>query len=50
MKRGDIVIGVNNDKVDVGRRIWWRRSAPRLSGWRLSFQREGKVFNLAIQG
>jgi S1-C subfamily serine protease len=49
IKRGDIVMAVNDEKV---------KSVAQLSdvlvasggGWRLSVEREGKVFNLAIQG
>ena len=49
VKRGDIVVAVNNEKV---------KSVAQLAtvldlaggGWRLSVERGGKVFNLAIQG
>jgi Do/DeqQ family serine protease len=49
VKRGDIVVAVNNEKV---------KSVAQLvtvlelggGGWRLSVERGGKVFNLAIQG
>jgi len=49
VKRGDIVVAVNNEKV---------KSVAQLAtvldlaggGWRLSVERGGKVFNLTIQG
>jgi Do/DeqQ family serine protease len=48
-KRGDILVGVNNDKVSsVASLVKALDNAP--GGWRLSFQREGQVYNLAIQG
>lgn len=48
-KRGDIVVGVNNDKVtSVKALVGLLAASP--DGWRLSFQREGRVYNLAIQG
>jgi Do/DeqQ family serine protease len=48
-KRGDILVGINNDKVtSVSDLVTALDRSP--SGWRLSFQREGKVYNLAIQG
>jgi Do/DeqQ family serine protease len=48
-KRGDILVGVNDDKVSSVKDLA-AALARSPSGWRLSFQREGKVFNLAIQG
>jgi Do/DeqQ family serine protease len=48
-KRGDILVGVNNDKVTSVRDLVTALDRS-PSGWRLSFQREGKVYNLAIQG
>jgi len=49
VKRGDLVIGLNNDKVtSVAGLVKALGASPR--GWRLSFQREGQVYNLAIQG
>jgi Do/DeqQ family serine protease len=48
-KRGDIVVGVNNDKVtSVNGLVTALGRSP--DGWRLSFQREGQVYSLAIQG
>jgi Do/DeqQ family serine protease len=48
-KRGDILVGVNDNKVtsvkDLAAAL---ERSP--SGWRLSFEREGKVFSVAIQG
>jgi hypothetical protein len=49
VKRGDLVIGLNNDKVtSVARLVKALGTSP--EGWRLSLQREGRVYNLAIQG
>ena len=49
VKRGDLVIGLNNDKVtSVAGLVKALGASP--EGWRLSFQREGQVYNLAIQG
>jgi Do/DeqQ family serine protease len=48
-RRGDILVGVNDDKVSSVKDLA-AALARSPSGWRLSFQREGKVFNLAIQG
>jgi Do/DeqQ family serine protease len=48
-RRGDIFVGVNDDKVSSVKDLA-AALARSPSGWRLSFQREGKVFNLAIQG
>jgi Do/DeqQ family serine protease len=49
VKRGDFVIGLNNDKVtSVAGLVKALGASPQ--GWRLSFQREGQVYNLAIQG
>jgi Do/DeqQ family serine protease len=49
VKRGDLVIGLNNDKVtSVAGLVKALGASPQ--GWRLSFQREGQVYNLAIQG
>ncbi|HUU67124.1 MAG TPA: DegQ family serine endoprotease [Methyloceanibacter sp.] len=49
VRRGDIIVGVNNEKVTSVKTL-----AAMLEvgggGWRLSVERRGKVFNLAIQG
>ncbi len=49
MKRGDIVVGLNNQKVASVAQL---AAALDLSGdaWRLSLERDGKLFNLAISG
>jgi S1-C subfamily serine protease len=49
VKRGDIVVAVNNEKVkSVAELVSVLGLAS--GGWRLSVERGGKVFNLAIQG
>ena len=49
VKRGDIVVAVNNEKVkSVAELVSVLDLAG--GGWRLSVERGGKVFNLAIQG
>ena len=49
VKRGDLVIVLNNNKVtSVAGLVKALGASP--EGWRLSFQREGQVYNLAIQG
>jgi Do/DeqQ family serine protease len=49
VKRGDIVVAVNNEKVkSVAELVSVLELAS--GGWRLSVERGGKVFNLAIQG
>ena len=49
LKGGDLVIALNNDKVtSVAALAKALDASP--DGWRLSLQREGQVFNLAIQG
>ncbi|HMK40547.1 MAG TPA: Do family serine endopeptidase [Methyloceanibacter sp.] len=49
MKRGDIVVGLNNQKVASVAQL---AAALDLSGdaWRLSLERDGKLFNLTISG
>ena len=49
MKRGDIVVGLNNQKVASVAQL---AAALDLSGdaWRLSLERDGKLFNIAISG
>ena len=49
VKRGDLVIGLNSDKVTSVAGLVKALGAP-ADGWRLSLQREGQVYNLAIQG
>jgi S1-C subfamily serine protease len=49
VKRGDIVVSVNNEKVNsVSDLVGALKIAG--GGWRLSVERGDKVFNLAIQG
>ena len=49
LKRGDIVIGLNNEKVTSVAAL--AKALDRSKGaWRLSFEREGQVYNVAIQG
>jgi Do/DeqQ family serine protease len=49
VKRGDVVVAVNNEKVkSVGQLLSILEAGG--GGWRLSVERGGKVFNLAIQG
>jgi Do/DeqQ family serine protease len=49
IKRGDILVGINNEKVSSVAQL-----AAMLEltggGWRLALERGGKLFNLAIQG
>ena len=49
VKRGDIVVGINNEKVKSVAQLVAALDAAD-GGWRLSVERGGKVFNLAIQG
>jgi len=49
VKRGDLVIGLNNDKVNSVAGLVKALGAP-ADGWRLSLQRGDQVYNLAIQG
>ena len=49
VKRGDIVVAVNNEEVkSVAQLVSVLDLAG--GGWRLSVERDGKVYNLAIQG
>jgi len=49
LKRGDLVIGLNNEKVTSVAAL--AKALDRSQGgWRLSFEREGQVYNVAIQG
>jgi serine protease Do len=49
LKRGDVVVAVNDTKIGSVAQLAKILSAPGGT-WRLSVEREGKVFNLAIQG
>jgi Do/DeqQ family serine protease len=49
VKRGDIVVGINNEKVKSVAQLAAALDAAD-GGWRLSVERGGKVFNLSIQG
>jgi serine protease Do len=49
VRRGDLVIALNNDRVTSVAGLA-RALGGSQRGWRLSFQREGQVYNLAIQG
>jgi len=49
LKRGDIVVAVNDKKVKSVAQLAKILAASRGT-WRLSVEREGKMFNLAIQG
>jgi S1-C subfamily serine protease len=49
LKRGDLVIGLNDEKVTSVAGL--AKALDRSRGsWRLSFEREGQVYNVAIQG
>ena len=48
-RRGDLVIGLNDRRVNSVDGLAKALGAS-PDGWRLSFQREGQVYNLAIQG
>jgi Do/DeqQ family serine protease len=48
-RRGDIVVGLNNERMtSVETLVQALNQAP--GGWRLSFERGGQVYNIAIQG
>jgi S1-C subfamily serine protease len=49
VKRGDLVLAVNNEKVKSVAQLAAALDAAD-GGWRLSLERDGKVFNIAIQG
>ena len=49
IKRGDIVVAVNEEKVELVAELSTVLAASN-GAWRLSVERGGKVFNLAIQG
>jgi S1-C subfamily serine protease len=49
LKRGDIVVGINDEKIDsVAHLVVTLELAGR--GWKLAVERGGQVFNFAIQG
>ena len=49
VRRGDVVVAVNNEKVASVKQLV-SVLAIGGAGWRLSVERGGKIFNLAIQG
>jgi Do/DeqQ family serine protease len=49
IRRGDIVVGLNNEKVSSVKQLAVLLEASG-GGWRLAIERGGKVFDLAIQG
>jgi Do/DeqQ family serine protease len=49
VRRGDIVVAVNNEKIKSVEQLVSVLDAAD-GGWRLSVERGGKLFNLAIQG
>jgi S1-C subfamily serine protease len=49
VRRGDIVVAVNNENVKSVAQLVGILAVSN-GGWRLSVERGGKVFNLAIQG
>jgi Do/DeqQ family serine protease len=49
LRRGDIVVGINKEKVSSVEQLSLLLQLD-TGGWRLSVERGGKVFNLAIQG
>jgi len=49
LRRGDIIVGVNQEKVSSVKALAVLLDVQG-GGWRLSIERGGKVFNLAIQG
>ena len=49
LRRGDIVVGINKEKVSSVKQLALLLQLD-VGGWRLSVERGGKVFNLAIQG
>jgi Do/DeqQ family serine protease len=49
LKRGDLVVGVNNERVTSVAALA-KALEHSQGGWRLSFEREGQVYNLVIQG
>ncbi len=49
VKRGDIIVSINNSKVGSVAELVAALATP-VGGWRLSLERGGRLFNLAIQG
>jgi S1-C subfamily serine protease len=49
VRRGDIVIGVNEDRV-TSVEVLVAALTGAVGGWRLSLERDGRVYSLAIQG
>jgi len=49
VKRGDIIVGLNNEKVDSVKSLTVLLEVGG-GAWRLALQRGGRTFNLAIQG
>jgi serine protease Do len=49
LRQGDIVVGINNEEVSTVKQLTLLLQLD-TGGWRLSVERGGKVFNLAIQG
>lgn len=49
IRRGDIIVGLNNEKVESVKQLAVLLDASN-GAWRLAVERGGKVFNLAIQG
>ncbi len=50
VQRGDIIVGINNEKSGARWPSSWRCSRPRPAAGGSSLERGGKLFNLAIQG
>jgi Do/DeqQ family serine protease len=49
VQRGDVIVGINNSKVGSVAELVTALT-PSRSGWRLSLERGGRLFNLNIQG
>jgi Do/DeqQ family serine protease len=49
LRRGDIIVGLNNEEISSVQQLAVELEVGG-AGWRLSVERGGKVFNLAIQG
>jgi Do/DeqQ family serine protease len=49
VQRGDVIVGINNSKVGSVAELVTALTSSR-SGWRLSLERGGRLFNLNIQG
>jgi S1-C subfamily serine protease len=48
-RRGDIVVGLNGERMTSVEKLVQALNGS-AEGWRLSFEREGQVYNIAIQG